>query len=59
MISLRMFLLEDSQLLLHVLVVSTWSTLYFGSDLLTGLSSFLGSARYLASPAFHFLDCLK
>jgi len=59
MISLWMLLLENSQLLLHVFVVSTWSTLDFGGDLLTGLSGFLGSARYLTSAAFHFLDCLE
>ena len=56
---LRMLLLQDSQLLLHVLVVSTWRTLDFSGDLLTGLSGFLCSARYLASTAFYFLDCLK
>ena len=56
---LWMLLLEDAQLLLHVLVVSRGRSLDLLGNLLRGLGGFGCAALDLLCSAFHFLQCLK
>ena len=56
---LWMLLLEDAQLLLHVLVVSRWRSLDLLGNLLRRLGGLGCAGLYLACAALHLLQCLE